>query len=316
MERSATYSDPVVALRHGNRFIERLERYDIGERPGLRRFRQKGVYLITGGLGDLGLVIALELARQFQARVALLGRTALPPAREWQTALKSDGTPARVKERIRKLLEIESLGGEVLGTPCDVCRPDHLKSSIDAALATFGSINGVIHAAGVIEDGPLLLKSRESALRVLDPKVRGTLVLADVLDECVDEIKSDSPLDFIALFSSVSSVQAPAGQVDYVASNASLMRSRRVGSTRTLLLSIGGRGATWNGGAIVGGSSALGTQSRIYQRRDRVLSLVELRRGTGVRGPPLEGRQGGISWNGLPRDGGCRLDAWLIRTPC
>ncbi len=89
-------------------------------------------------------------------------------------------------------------------------------------MARFGSINGVIHAAGVIEDGPFQIKSRESAARVLDPKVKGTLVLADAMAELRNGAKERTPLDFLALFSSVSSVLAPAGQVDYAAANAFL----------------------------------------------------------------------------------------------
>ena len=221
-EHCAPFSDSAVAIRRGERWIESLERIDLQASPSQSRLRQTGVYLITGGLGDLGLVIADELARDLKARLVLLGRTSLPPAESWQDALEATGTPDRVKQQIRKLIEIESLGAEVLYLSCDVCRRDELKRAIELALARFGSISGVIHAAGVIEDSPLLIKSRESAARVLDPKVRGTLVLDDVLREVVKGSGRDMEMDFFVLFSSVSSVLAPAGQVDYTAANAFL----------------------------------------------------------------------------------------------
>ena len=145
-----------------------------------------------------------------------------PPPTNGKGRLRQTKRRACVKERIRQLLEIESLGAEVLYLRCDVCQREEVRRSIASALARFGSINGVIHAAGVIEDESFLAKSRESAARVLSPKVSGTLVLVDVLDECVDGARHDSPLDFIALFSSVSSMLAPAGQIDYAASNAFL----------------------------------------------------------------------------------------------
>jgi acyl transferase domain-containing protein/thioesterase domain-containing protein/acyl carrier protein len=217
-EHCTKFSDPVVAIRRGERWIERLEPCDLRASPGQSRLKQRGVYLVTGGLGDLGLVIAEELARHCKARLVLLGRTSLPVVSEWKNALEATGTPARVKQQIDKLAEIEALGAEVLYVPCDVCRRDEVKKAIETARARFGSINGVIHAAGVIEDSPFQVKSRESAARVLAPKVHGTLVLHEALQELKEHIK----LDFFALFSSISSVQAPAGQVDYVAANSFL----------------------------------------------------------------------------------------------
>jgi acyl transferase domain-containing protein len=219
-EHSAPLSNPVVAIRAAQRWTYDLDRTDILPSNGHNRIKSKGVYLITGGLGDLGLVIAEDLARQFQARLVLLGRTPLPPAEEWKNVLDATGTPPRLRQKIRKLLEIESLGGEVLCLPCDVCRRDDLKQSIERAIARFGSIDGVIHAAGVLDDGPLQLKPRESAKKVLAPKVQGTLALVDVLEEMAPGKSPESQVDFIALFSSVSSVLAPSGQVDYVAANA------------------------------------------------------------------------------------------------
>jgi len=221
-EQCAQSSDPIVAIRGGDRWVEGLERSDLRVRPGLNRLRPRGVYLITGGLGDLGLVIAEELARYLKARLVLLGRTPFPPPEEWQNALEAIGTPDHLKRQIRKLMELESLGAEVLCLSGNVSCKDDMRRSVHSARTRFGSINGVIHAAGLVEDSPLLIKSRESAARVLDPKVKGTLVLSEVMHELTGDAKLDMQLDFFALFSSVSSVLAPAGQVDYAAANAFL----------------------------------------------------------------------------------------------
>jgi acyl transferase domain-containing protein/thioesterase domain-containing protein len=221
-EHCAPFAQAVVAIRRGERWIESLDHVDLGARSSVSRFRHRGVYLITGGLGDLSLVVAEELARRFEARLVLLGRTPLPPPAEWANMLAAAGTPDRFKRQIRKLFEIESLGAEVLYLSGDVCRHDEIRRSIEVARARFGTINGVIHAAGVIDDGPLLLKSRESTGKVLGPKVRGTLVLRDVLEEIAESADRNMDLDFLALFSSASSLLAPAGQVDYVAASAFL----------------------------------------------------------------------------------------------
>ncbi len=81
----------------------------------------------------------------------------------------------------------------------------------------------MIHAEGVIEDGPLSRPSRgKPAARALDPKVKGTLVLDEVMRELRSGALEKTQPDFFALFSSVSSILAPAGQVDYAAANAFL----------------------------------------------------------------------------------------------
>jgi acyl transferase domain-containing protein len=221
-EQNAPPDGSVVALRSGERWTENLQHVELRADAHHGRIRERGVYLITGGLGDLALVIAGELARQFQARLILIGRTPLPSQEEWTSTLEAGGTPARVKQQLRKLIELQSLGAEILFVAGDVCSRDDVRRATELGLKRFGRINGVIHAAGVVDDGPLQIKSRESATRVLDPKVKGTLVLDSVIRDGTGGAKLEPPLDFFALFSSVSSVTAPAGQVDYCAANAFL----------------------------------------------------------------------------------------------
>jgi thioesterase domain-containing protein/NAD(P)-dependent dehydrogenase (short-subunit alcohol dehydrogenase family)/acyl carrier protein len=171
------------------------------------------VYLITGGLGGIGLVVAEHLARNWKARLVLIGRSELPSPSEWANIASGRSSHAHAAA-VRKLIEIQSAGAEILTLAADVTSTESLKSVVQEAERKFGRIDGVIHAAGVIEDSPLQLKTRESAARVLAPKVRGTLVL--------DEVLNGKQLDFLVLFSSISAVLPPAGQVDYAAANAFL----------------------------------------------------------------------------------------------
>ncbi len=97
--------------------------------------------------------------REYEARLILLARTPFPPEQEWKIALDDAGTPARLKQRIRKLIELKSLGAEVLVTTGDVCSRDDVRRAIDLGIERFGPLHGVIHAAGVIDDGPLQTKS-------------------------------------------------------------------------------------------------------------------------------------------------------------
>jgi acyl transferase domain-containing protein/thioesterase domain-containing protein len=218
-EMKGAYENSTVAWRRSERFIETLEPLQLsaeGEhpRPGQARLERSGVYLITGGLGALGLTVAEHLAREFQARLVLVGRSALPPEAQWESALRDGASSEVEKERLRKLVAIRSLAGGLLVLRADVTNLGEMKAAVTRARRQFGKISGVFHAAGVLDDAPLMLKTAASAARVLDPKVRGTLVLEEAL--------RDEPLACFVLFSSISSILPPAGQVDYAAANAFL----------------------------------------------------------------------------------------------
>lgn len=186
------------------------------------RVRRHGVYLITGGLGGIGLVTAEYLARTAKAKLILVGRTALPPAGEWDGWLRNHADNDEVSRKIEKVRELESLGAEVLVAEADVTDLEALRGVVATAKKRFGALHGVVHAAGTIRDGLIPFKTQSDAEVVFAPKVHGTLVL--------DQLLADEKLDFFVLFSSTSTAIAPAGQVDYVAANAflnSYAQSRR-----------------------------------------------------------------------------------------
>ena len=203
-----------VAFRGGVRFVEILEPLNLDAAPERRRLERGGVYLITGGVGGIGLVVAERLTREFNARLVLVTRSTLPPETEWEASLKDAQRTEADKKKIQKLIEIRSLGGELLVVEGDVTNLDQMRGIVSLARRRFGKIDGVFHAAGVLDDGPLMLKTAQGTARVLDPKVRGTLVLEKALGA--------APLSCFVLFSSISSIFPPAGQVDYAAANAFL----------------------------------------------------------------------------------------------
>ena len=119
-ECSWSGADSCVAYRQSERWAETFESTSLRPRPSGARLREKGVYLIVGGLGGIGLVVAEHLARTVHARLVLVGRAPLPPASEWQTVLsKSNGTND-TRQKIAKLRELESLGAEILTISADV----------------------------------------------------------------------------------------------------------------------------------------------------------------------------------------------------
>jgi amino acid adenylation domain-containing protein len=193
--------DRVVAYRGGERWVQTFEHWRPDENPKLApRLRDGGVYLITGGLGGIGLTLAEEIARTVKARLILTGRSVLP------------AEPGRANEAIKKIKLLEDLGSDVLTLAADVSDDEALASVVSFAREKFGKIDGVVHAAGIAGGGIIHLKTPEAAAEVLKPKTRGTLALHSAL--------KDSELDFFLLCSSTNSIIGGFGQSDYAAANA------------------------------------------------------------------------------------------------
>ncbi|QHC26623.1 SDR family NAD(P)-dependent oxidoreductase [Streptomyces sp. GS7] len=158
--------------------------------------REGGVYLITGGLGGVGLVFARHLAERHRARLVLCGRS-----------------PLGAEER-RRIDELTALGAEVLHQVADVSRTEDVAALVTAARRRFGALHGVIHAAGVLRDGMVAGKTAADAEAVLAAKVAGTVHL--------DRATGAEPLDFFVLCSSTAASWGNAGQTDYACANAFL----------------------------------------------------------------------------------------------
>jgi len=226
----AESGNEIVAYRNGRRWSRSYEALPLDKAAeGEALFRERGVYLITGGLGELALACAQDLARRFKARLVLIGRTAFPDRAEWQDYLASYGENDRIGRAIAAIRRIEEAGGEVSIARADITNSEAMRGVIEAAKAKFGAINGVLHTAGVVKDDLIALKDPSDIEDVFAPKILGTLVLTELLER--------EPLDVMVLFSSTSTDTAPAGQVDYVAANAflnAIAESRAGSGTRTL----------------------------------------------------------------------------------
>ncbi len=216
---AATLTHDVVAWRAGERWVqEQAEAPLPAVVPGQSKLRTQGVYLITGGLGGVGLAMAEYLARTVQARLVLVGRQGLPARSEWPQHLANGSASPSLVQRIRQVMAIEALGAEVLVIAADVTHAPQMKAAVKQARARFGALHGVLHTAGVLADGVIQLKDASVAASVLAPKVQGTLAL----EAALADDKHAPALDFLLLFSSISAFAGLAGQIDYAAANAFL----------------------------------------------------------------------------------------------
>ena len=208
-------SDLIVAYRGAHRWVRKFENaqlQSIESATMSNRIRVGGVYLITGGLGGIGLVLAEHLAHTPQVKLVLISRSTFPKRDEWEDWLTSHSEQDAISNKIRKLLHIEELGAELLIIRGDVADSNQMRDVFAQTRARFDEINAVIHAAGIAGGGMIQLKERTQAAGVLDPKVTGTLVL--------DQLLETSNLDFVVLCSSVNAIVGGYGQVDYCAANA------------------------------------------------------------------------------------------------
>jgi NAD(P)-dependent dehydrogenase (short-subunit alcohol dehydrogenase family)/acyl carrier protein len=186
--------------------------------------------MITGGLGDLGLEIAKALFATCKAKLVLLSRSALPDRALWQQILSERDNRDSDVRRILGIQFLESSGAEIMIVNADVADLSQMQLGVAQALARFGAINGVVHAAGVAGIGPMGIKTQDELQAVLAPKVLGTMVLEQAL--------SGQSLDFLILFSSIGALGGGLGQVAYTAANAFLdayaQCSRLPGARRTI----------------------------------------------------------------------------------
>ncbi|MBE9045186.1 type I polyketide synthase [Pleurocapsales cyanobacterium LEGE 10410] len=153
-------------------------------------------YLITGGLGALGLKVARWLVEQGARHLVLTGR-------------RDPSTPAQ-----KTLKELEQSGAKILTVKADVAQTADVAKLIERSLAWNSSLKGIIHAAGVLDDGVLQQLNWQQFTKVMAPKVAGAWNLHTATQEL--------PLDFFVCFSSIASLMGSPGQGNYGAANAFL----------------------------------------------------------------------------------------------
>jgi acyl transferase domain-containing protein len=208
-------TNPVVAHRRGRRWLQSLEGVHLSPTPSQHRTRDNGVYLITGGLGRVGLVHAEHLTRTASACLILTGRSPVPEKRDWDRVLAEPGHPNA--NNVRALRHLEDLGATVSYYAVDAADYETMSSVVEAAQQAYGPVNGIIHAAGV----PRLVASiSETNSLAAAEHMRGKAAGAAVLARLIRQGTIDpGELDFCMLVSSLSAILGGAGLAAYAAAN-------------------------------------------------------------------------------------------------
>lgn len=183
-----------LAYRNHNRWV--LDYLPTNKPSAQHMYRKNGTYLITGGLGGVGSVMAEHLAQTQQANLILLGRSA--PSPEQQTWLN----------------KLEQVGAKVMVKQVDIADEEQMQQMANEAKANFGDINGIIHAAGNGATNVISNSDAQFVDEMLTAKVQGTDLLLQLFGE--------QPLDFVVLCSSLASIAGGLSKAVYASANAYL----------------------------------------------------------------------------------------------
>lgn len=211
-ELTSGEEQPTVAYRGRKRWVRSHQEVSLDSGELADRFlRERGVYVITGGLGGIGLVTAKDLAERHQARMVLVGRSPLPPRDQWADYLADHPADDPTSQKIIALQEVEEHGGEFRVVSADITDIAQVGEVKRVAEEAFGRVDGVLHAAGITGGGMLETRAAEDAEKVMAAKVFGTLALAEVFGD---------DLELFVLYSSFTVFAGDFGLGDYGSANA------------------------------------------------------------------------------------------------
>lgn len=185
-----------VVYYQGTRHVSRLVRSSSSNSIAhqLPTISEDATYLITGGLGAIGLNVSGWLIEKGARHLVLVSRSQLSEVDQG------------------KIDQLESLGAQVSVCQANVCNQSEIARILEQIGSSSFPLKGIIHAAGVLDDGILLQQTWERFIRVMEPKIIGTWNL--------HELTQNQPLDFFVCFSSLAAVMGSPGQSNYVAANA------------------------------------------------------------------------------------------------
>jgi NAD(P)-dependent dehydrogenase (short-subunit alcohol dehydrogenase family)/acyl carrier protein len=207
-ELTGADSDDQIAFRGTQRYVARLCRMKPAPGPVKTEFDPLGKYLITGGLGGLGLEVARWMIGKGAKNIILMNRSAFPPRSEWDS-FESGSRRALQAAAIR---DMENAGAEVELVSFDVGEGNHLDEFMQTVRSNGFPIRGVVHAAGIMQYQSIDEHDAESMRAIMKPKVDGSWLLHRSLQ--------DMPLDFFIMFSSASTVLSSPLVGSYAAANA------------------------------------------------------------------------------------------------
>ncbi|MCC5463956.1 SDR family NAD(P)-dependent oxidoreductase [Pelosinus baikalensis] len=194
-ENSRSPIDNYIRYQDGTRYVSNLSKLEVPGEKEVIPWKDQGIYLITGGSGGLGLIFAKEIVQRVKGVTLIV--TGRSPLKE---------------DKQSQLQELRLLGARIEYRQVDVNQKEAVADLIQSIQKDFGTLNGIVHGAGIIRDNFIIKKTKKELQEVMLPKVTGLVN--------VDQASKNLPLDFLILFSSVAGPMGNPGQADYAAANA------------------------------------------------------------------------------------------------
>ncbi|MBW4615278.1 MAG: type I polyketide synthase [Desmonostoc vinosum HA7617-LM4] len=182
-----------IAFREGQRYVARLIRSEVPEVRSVS-LQSDSTYLVTGGLGALGIKLAQWMVEQGARHLVLTGRKQASA------------------EVLQAIAQMENLGAKIAIATADVAQWSDMVRVFEDIKTSMPPLGGILHAAGMLEDGILLQQDWKSFEQVMAAKVKGTWILHTLSEQL--------PLDFFVTFSSAAALLGSPGQGNYAAANA------------------------------------------------------------------------------------------------
>lgn len=208
------YADTTVAFRNANRWTQFYDNLNLEVKEQNKYVKTGKTYLITGGLGKVGKILATYLSDTYNSKIILTGRSIVPSEDVWEDVLNDSGTNSKVIAVIKDLKELKQTGKQIFYYTGDVSNYTTFNKIVEKIEADHGSISGVIHAAGNIENSTFKSVenlSQEIAVKQFLPKVQGTLN--------INAIFKHKALDFVWVTSSLAAVLGGLNYGTYAVSN-------------------------------------------------------------------------------------------------
>ena len=207
-------NDKVLAYRNNLRWVQKFKNISLPKANDSSYFKENGTYLITGGLGEFGLEFAKYLAEKMKVKLILVSRSKFPPKNKWSQWCQKNKDDFLIGKKIEKLQYIQSLGTEIDICQADVASINDIQKIKQLIIKEGGKVNGVIHAAGVINAkffSYITHISRSQCEEHFRSKILGVINMKNELEEFIS--------DFCILLSSISSQLGGLGFSAYSAAN-------------------------------------------------------------------------------------------------
>lgn len=214
LERQLKEREPLVAFRDGERYVRRFERVPAHlSRISNTALKRGGVYLLVGGTGRVGLMVAENLAEKYGARLILTGRRAVPSAAQWQELASDSNTEPELRQRLKALVGIRASAAELRVMTVDATNLDDIVALRRDVHAEFGALDGVLFLSGLLEPSQTAAHEDPTTwAKIMAPKTLGVENLAKAF------AGAGGPA-FMIVFSSISAVLGGIGHFAYAAAN-------------------------------------------------------------------------------------------------